>query len=153
MCSSDLLRRFKPSVVLCNAVFDRHPDHGRAGKLVAEACYLSGLLKIVTEYNGVNQLHWRPKSVHHYIQDFYLKPDFVVDITGYQDQKIAAVLAYKTQFYNPGMEGPETPISSKHFLDVISGRMKEFGRLVHVDHGEGFLVSRPLGVQDITTLL
>jgi bacillithiol biosynthesis deacetylase BshB1 len=147
------IRYFQPEIVLVNAVADRHPDHGRGSQLAKEACYLSGLLKIETELNGVKQLHWRPKAVYSYIQDRYIKPDFVVDFSAFYQQKIDAILAYRTQFYNPDIEGPSTPISGKDFIDFLSGRWADFGRSIGVDYAEGFTADRPIGVNDITALL
>jgi bacillithiol biosynthesis deacetylase BshB1 len=146
------IRFFKPEVVLVNAINDRHPDHGRANELARDACFLAGLLKIETTYNDVLQEKWRPKSVYSYIQDRYIKPDFIVDITPYVDQKIAAILAYKTQFFNPNLEGPKTPISGEDFIHFLKGRWADFGRSIGVEFGEGFNVERPLGIKNILEL-
>ncbi len=146
------IRHFKPEIVLCNAVSDRHPDHGRASQLVSEACFLSGLLKIETEYNNQLQEKWRPKAVYHYIQDRYIKPDFVVDITQYVDRKIDALKAYKTQFFNPELSDVKTPISGEDFFDFLKGRWKNFGREINAKYAEGFTVERVMGVEDITAL-
>ena len=146
------IRRFRPSIVLANAVHDRHPDHGRGAKLVSEACFLAGLVKFETNWEGQKQEVWRPKAVYHYVQDEYIHPDFVVDVTAYHDRKIAAIQAYTTQFYNPESTEPETPISSQRFLDFISARMMDFGRRISVDYAEGFTVERIPGVEDITLL-
>ncbi len=147
------IRYFQPAVVLANSVSDRHPDHGRASQLVSEACFLSGLIKVETTLNGVNQEKWRPKSVFHYIQDRYIKPDFVVDITPFADRKLAALKAYETQFFNPNKEGPNTPISGESFFEFLIGRWREYGREIGVDFGEGFTVERTIGISDITDLL
>lgn len=144
------IRHFQPSVVLANSVSDRHPDHGRASQLVSEACFLSGLVKIETTLNGENQEKWRPKSVFHYIQDHYIKPDFVVDITPYMERKIDALQAYETQFFNPNTKGPNTPISGEGFFEFLKGRWREFGREISVDFAEGFTTERSIGVNDIT---
>jgi bacillithiol biosynthesis deacetylase BshB1 len=146
------IRRFQPDVVMVNAYSDRHPDHGRGAALAKEACFLSGLLKIETTWQGEPQQHWRPKAVYGYIQDHYLQPDFVVDITPYMEQKLEAILAYKTQFYDPNAQGPKTPISGKDFIDFLKGRWAQFGRSIGVEYGEGFTVDRPIGVKDITEL-
>ncbi|HIP37649.1 MAG TPA: bacillithiol biosynthesis deacetylase BshB1 [Crocinitomix sp.] len=146
------IRHFKPTVVLCNAISDRHPDHGRASQLVSEACFLSGLLKIETEFNNVQQEKWRPIAVYHYIQDRYIKPDFVVDISDYVDRKIEVLKAYKTQFFNPKITHVNTPISGKDFFDFLKGRWKDFGRNINVNYAEGFTVERVIGIEDITTL-
>jgi len=146
------LRRFRPKIVLVNAIRDRHPDHGRGSQLVSEACFLAGLVKFETEWEGEKQEAWRPEAVYHYIQDEYIHPDFVVDVSAFYERKIAAIMAYKTQFYNPDSLEPETPISSKHFMDFISARMTEFGRRIGVDYAEGFTVERILGVEDLNAL-
>ncbi len=146
------IRHFQPEIVLVNAYRDRHPDHGRGATLAKEACFLSGLAKIETELNGVSQKKWRPKAVYGYIQDYYIKPDFVVDITPYMEKKIEAIMAYKTQFYNPDSSEPLTPISSKEFMDFLEGRAREYGRNIGATFGEGFTVDRPIGVKDILTL-
>ena len=148
-----MVRYYQPEVVLANAVSDRHPDHGRGSQLVSEAIFLSGLVKIETEFNGKPQEKWRPKSVFHYIQDRYIEPDFVVDITPVIDRKIEAIRAYKTQFFVPGMKGPVTPISGENFFDFLKGRWREYGRSIGVDYAEGFTMERTIGVKDITTLL
>lgn len=146
------IRRFRPEIVLANAVKDRHPDHGRGAQLVSEACFLAGLVKFETRWEGLVQEAWRPKAVYHYIQDEYIHPDFVVDVTHYHMRKIAAIQAYSTQFYNPASTEPETPISTKNFLDFISARMNEYGRRIGVDYAEGFTVERIPGVEDLTML-
>lgn len=144
-----VIRKYRPRVVLTNAVHDRHPDHERASALVSRACFLSGLVKIVTLDNGIEQQSWRPQAVYHMIQDRYVRPDFVVDITPCYDQKMAAVKAFKSQFYQPGDTGPVTPISSAAFLHFLEGRAREFGRSIGVEFGEGFTVERPLGAANI----
>lgn len=146
------IRHFQPKVVLCNAINDRHPDHGRGSNLVSEACFLSGLLKIETTYNGQSQKKWRPNSVFHYIQDRYIKPDFVVDITPYVDQKINALKAFKTQFFNPDSNEPKTPISGQEFFDFLKGRWRDFGRNIGVEYAEGYTTERPHGIEDLTKL-
>jgi bacillithiol biosynthesis deacetylase BshB1 len=137
-----LIRKYQPDIVLCNAIDDRHIDHGKGSKLVSDACFLSGLLKIKTQIDGKTQTQWRPKQVYHYIQWKPIEPDFVVDVTNYIDLKMEAVLAYKTQFYDPNSAAPETPISSKNFTDSIKYRASDLGRLVGVAYGEGFTVER-----------
>ncbi len=146
------VRRFKPDIVLCNAVADRHPDHGKGSKLVADACFLSGLVRIETEWEGQAQEHWRPKAIYHYIQDRYCKPDLIVDITEYFGKKMEVILAYKSQFYDPKSSEPHTPISSPEFLEFIKGRSSQYGRLINAPYGEGYTVERTLGVDDLTTL-
>lgn len=146
------IRHFRPDVVLVNAHSDRHPDHGKGAQLAKEACFLSGLLKIETELNGVKQAHWRPKAVYGYIQDHYLKPDFVVDITPFLERKLQAIMAYKTQFYNPESNEPTTPISTKDFIDFLKGRWAQQGRAIGVSYAEGFTVDREIGVKNIMDL-
>lgn len=147
------IRFFKPTLVLANALSDRHPDHGRAAQLTSEACFLSGLLKIETEWQGKKQAHWRPKAVYHYIQDVYHRPDLVVDITPYVSKKIKALQAFKTQFYDKKSKEPATPISGEEYFDFLKGRWMDFGRSIGVKYAEGFQVNRPVGINDLTTLL
>ncbi|PKD20196.1 bacillithiol biosynthesis deacetylase BshB1 [Salegentibacter salinarum] len=148
-----ILRRFRPEIVLCNAVDDRHIDHGKGAKLVSDACFLSGLRKIETIVDRKSQEAWRPKHVYHYIQWKNLKPDVVVDISGYMDKKMESVLAYKTQFYDQDSNEPETPISSSNFLDSINYRARDLGRLINTEHAEGFTVERYPAVDSIFDLI
>lgn len=147
-----VLRKYQPEIVLCNAPSDRHIDHGKASGLASKACFLSGLRKIETEKDGFVQQSWRPKQVFHYIQDYYHHPNIVIDVTGQMETKLQAILAYKTQFYNPNNEEPQTPISSRDFLDFLEARARSFGRLIHVTFGEGFIVQRPVGVELLSDL-
>ena len=148
-----MLRKYQPQVVFCNAIRDRHTDHGRASQLVSEACFLSGLKKYETEINGQKQKNWRPKHVYHYIQWYDIEPDFVVDISNTIEKKIASVKAYKTQFHNPKSKEPETPISSSNFMESISYRARNFGRIIGVDYAEGFTVERYIGVKSVFDLI
>ena len=147
------IRFFQPEIVLVNAYSDRHPDHGKGAALAKEACFLAGLVKIETTLKGQLQEKWRPKAVYGYIQDNYLKPDFVVDITPFYERKLAAIQAYQTQFFNPNSNEPNTPISSQEFLDFLKGRWGGFGRSIGAKYGEGFTVDRTMGVKDISDLL
>ncbi|WP_425075143.1 bacillithiol biosynthesis deacetylase BshB1 [Psychroserpens sp. S379A] len=147
-----MIRKYQPEVVLCNAIDDRHIDHGKGSQLVSDACFLSGLLKIETEFDGVKQERWRPKQVYHYIQWKHLEPDFVVDVSGFIDIKMASVLAYKTQFFDPKSNEPQTPISSKNFTDSIHYRARDLGRLIGVEHAEGFTVERYVAVDNLFDL-
>jgi bacillithiol biosynthesis deacetylase BshB1 len=147
------IRRFQPEIILANAISDRHPDHARASKLVSEASFYSGLQKVETTFQGKIQLHHRPKAVYHYIQDHYARPDFVIDITDFSELKMKTILAYKTQFYNPNSTEPQTPISSKEFIDFLYGRMADFGRSIGAKYGEGFTVERIPGVELLTSLI
>lgn len=150
-----MVRKYKPEIVLCNAVDDRHIDHGKGSKLVSDACFLSGLIKIDTKLDGDDEWQnpWRPRLVYHYIQWKNLKPDFVVDISGYIEKKKESILAYSSQFFDADSEEPETPISSKNFLDSVSYRAQDLGRLVGVDFAEGFTVERFVAVDSITNLI
>jgi bacillithiol biosynthesis deacetylase BshB1 len=143
------IRRFRPRVVLANAVSDRHPDHGRAAALVSRACFLAGLPKVITHEAGAEQTAWRPDAVYHYIQDHHIKPDMVVDISDSFAQKMQAIRAFATQFYREGDDGPQTPISSAEFLHFIEARARDFGRSIGVEFGEGFTAERPLGTGNL----
>lgn len=150
----EVIRRFRPSIVLANAVSDRHPDHGRAAKMVADACFYAGLLKIETKnQSGTVQEPWRPKSVFHYIQDRNLTADFVVDISAFIEKKMACVQCFSSQFYQPGQEGPETPISGKSFIEFLYAKNKAYGRDIGVAYAEAFTVVRTPGVNDLFTLI
>ena len=133
-----IIRKYRPDVVLCNAIHDRHIDHGKGSKLTSDACFLSGLIKIETFFDGQAQEAWRPKHVYHYIQWQHIEPDFVVDISGYMHKKMESVKAYTSQFYDANTKAPNTPISSKNFLDSIEYRSADFGRIINVEHAEGF---------------
>ena len=149
-----MIRKFKPEIVLCNAIEDRHIDHGKGSSLVSDACFLSGLIKVETKYQDevILQDPWRPKLVYHYIQWKNLKPDFVVDVSGFMSKKMQAVIAYKTQFYDATSKEPETPISSKNFTDSIEYRACDLGRIIGVEHGEGFTVERFVSVDSLFNL-
>ena len=147
-----MLRKYRPEIVLCNAITDRHIDHGKGSKLVSDACFLSGLVKIETELNGEKQQAWRPKVVYHYIQWQNIEPDFVVDISEFMDKKMDSVLAYGSQFYDPKSNEPESPISSKNFLESLNYRSRDLGRLAGVEHAEGFTVERYLAVNSLADL-
>ena len=148
----EILRKYRPEIVLCNAITDRHIDHGKGSKLVSDACFLSGLIKIETELNGKKQQAWRPKVVYHYIQWQNIEPDFVVDISGFLDKKMESVLAYGSQFYDPNSNEPVTPITSKTFLDSVKYRAEDLGRLVGVAYAEGFTTERYLAVNSLGDL-
>ena len=132
------IRQYKPDIVLANALEDRHPDHGRAAKLIADASFLSGLRKIETKLNGKKQEAWRPKAVYHYIQYRKLNPDFVVDISSLMEKRMEALKAFRSQFFNPDSKEPETLISSSEFLKHIYSRAAEHGKLINVQYAEGF---------------
>ena len=147
------IRKYQPEIIICNAFDDRHIDHGKASKLVSDACFLSGLVKIETKTEtGELQNTWRPKQVYHYIQWKNLEPDFVVDVSEFMDTKMKSVLAYKTQFYDASSKEPETPISSRNFTDSIAYRARDLGRLVGVEYAEGYNVERFVTVDSLFNL-
>ncbi|WP_299438973.1 bacillithiol biosynthesis deacetylase BshB1 [uncultured Aquimarina sp.] len=148
-----IIRKYQPEIVLCNAIKDRHIDHGKGSKLVSDACFLSGLRKIETSFDNNLQDVWRPKMVYHYIQWEILEPDFVVDISGYMDKKMESVMAYKTQFYDTDSKAPSTPISSKNFKDSIRYRAADLGRIIGVEYAEGYTVERYVAVDSIFDLI
>lgn len=147
-----MIRKYQPEIVICNAIQDRHIDHGKGSKLVSDACFLSGLRRIESTVDGESQHAWRPKVVYHYIQWENLTPDFVVDVTGFMDKKLEAILAYGSQFYDPNSKEPESPITSKNFLDSVKYRAQDLGRIVGVDFAEGFTVERYLAVNSLGDL-
>lgn len=143
-----VIRKYQPEIVLANAVEDRHPDHAKASKLTSDACFLSGLRKIVTELEGEAQQAWRPKQVFHYIQWKNIEPDFVVDISHFIEKKIAACLCFKTQFYDPNSKEPVTPIATKDFLESLTYRAQDLGRLSGVAYAEGFTTEKLLALKN-----
>lgn len=149
----EMVRKYRPRIVLANAVHDRHPDHGRAAQLVSDACFLAGLAKVQTAMDGVQQEAWRPEAVYHYIQDRYIQPDVVFDITHYFDQKIAAIKAFSSQFYDPQSDAPETPISRSDFFEFLRSRAKEFGRPIGAELAEGFTAERHVGARSFFDLI
>jgi bacillithiol biosynthesis deacetylase BshB1 len=149
----EAIRRFKPEIVLTNAYHDRHPDHGRASDLVEDSAFLSGLRKIETFYNGEKQQEWRPNLVLHFIQDNYIKPDILIDVTDFWDKKLDSIHAFGSQFFNPGWENePQTYISSPEFIQVIEARAREYGKSIGVKYAEGFISRKMLGVNDLFDL-
>jgi len=146
------VRRHRPAVVITNAVQDRHPDHGRAAALVAEACFLSGLRRIHTHDEGASQPEWRPRAVYHMIQDRWIDPDLVVDTTAFWSTKQAALACFKSQFHAPDSTEPVSPISVPEFKPTLEGRDRGMGRLIGAAYGEGFTVARPPGVDDLLSL-
>lgn len=147
------IRRFKPDIVLCNAIDDRHIDHPKGSQLTSDACFLSGLRRIETKWNGESQGAWRPRLVLHYMQWKDLEPDVVIDVSGFLDKKLEAVQAYKSQFYDPDSKEPESPISSKNFLDSVSYRAKNLGRILQVEAAEGFNSERYVGVENLDDII
>ncbi|MPR36369.1 bacillithiol biosynthesis deacetylase BshB1 [Salmonirosea aquatica] len=147
------IRQYQPDIVLANAHSDRHPDHGRASELISQSCFYSGLRMIETvDAEGTPQAAWRPRNVFHFIQDRYIQPDFVVDITPHWDKKVEAMLAFKSQFFIPNANSsePQSYISSPEFLDFIRARAEEMGHAIGVKYGEGFTSKRQLGVRDLS---
>jgi N-acetylglucosamine malate deacetylase 1 len=147
-----VIRKYQPEIVLANAVSDRHPDHGKGASLASHACFMSGLRRIETSLDGQIQEAWRPKFVYHYIQNNYIKPDLVVDITPYWKTKIESIMAFKSQFFDPNNKEPDSFISSEGFLEFIEARAKEFGHSIMVKYGEGFTVERTIGIDDLFSL-
>jgi len=147
-----IIRKYKPEIVLCNAFDDRHIDHPKGSQLVSDACFLSGLRKIETILDGEVQEAWRPKQVYHYIQWKNSAPDFVVDVSGFVEKKLSAVKAYGSQFYDANSKEPDSPISSKNFIDSIVYRAQDLGRLVGVEAAEGFNSERYVGVKSFDDL-
>jgi bacillithiol biosynthesis deacetylase BshB1 len=148
----EVIRKYRPRIILANAIEDRHPDHGRAARLVADAAFLSGLPKIATTFHDEPQKPHRPQALYHYIQDYYLKPDFVVDVSPFVQKKIEAIKAFKTQFFDPDSIEPNTPISGEEFFDFITGRMMQFGRPSGFKYAEGFTSNRTIGVNNLIDL-
>ncbi len=149
----EVIRKYQPDIVLANAPEDRHPDHGRSAKLVADAAFLAGLRKIETMVNGEPQEAWRPNYVFHYIQDRFIQPSFVVDITAYMDRKIESVLAYTTQFNSIGGDEPQTYISSPQFLETVKARAMMLGKRIGVGYAEGYITEKILGISSFDGII
>lgn len=147
------IRRFQPDIILANAQSDRHPDHGRGGDLVARAHFLSGLRKIETDFQGQSQAPWRARNLYRYIQDRISVPDFVVDISAYWETKVQSIKAYKSQFFDPTSQEPETYISSPLYWEYVEARAREYGHMIGTEFGEGFTIERPIGVKNLKDLL
>ena len=148
----ECIRKYKPDTVLCNAQDDRHIDHPKAASLVSDSCFLSGLVKVKTKFENTDQLSWRPKSVYHYIQWKNSSPDFLVDISGFVDLKLEAIKAYRSQFFDPNNNEPETLISKKNFLNDVINRSADLGRLIGVDNAEGFTTNRVIGINNLNDI-
>ena len=147
------IRRFQPEIIITNITQDRHPDHGRAAKLVSDACFYSGLVKIESRWENNKQSAWRPKQVWHMIQDYYHQPDVIIDISEEWDEKRKAIQAFSSQFYQPDDSGPKTPISGKDFWDFLEARARSFGRPINAEYGEGFVKSRDFGISNLFKIL
>jgi N-acetylglucosamine malate deacetylase 1 len=150
------IRKYQPEVILGNVLDDRHPDHGRAGRLIADAAYLSGLMKIQTyAEDGGPQEKWRPKIVLHYIQDWYHEPDLLIDISDVFDQRMKAIEAYSTQFFTSQSEqdGPSTYISTPDFLDSVIARARMLGKRLGVKYAEGFISQKKIGIRSLDSII
>jgi bacillithiol biosynthesis deacetylase BshB1 len=148
------IRKYQPDIVLANAIEDRHPDHGRAARLVADACFYAGLIKIKTYHEDQSeQSAWRPKSLFHYIQYNHIKPDFLIDVSEVMDKKIEAIMAYSSQFYDPQSKEPETPISSLAFFNSLRERAADLGRMINVSYAEGFTATRLFGISSLKEII
>jgi bacillithiol biosynthesis deacetylase BshB1 len=150
----EVIRKYQPEIVITNAYHDRHPDHGRASELVETAAFLAGLRRIETSINDEPQTEWRPKQVLHFIQDRYIQPDIIVDVTEHWDKKIESIYAFGSQFHNPDWteDEPQTYISSPEFIRIVEGRALEFGKSINVKYGEGFTSRKLLGVDNLFNL-
>ena len=148
------IRKYQPQIIITNAYHDRHPDHGRASDLVEASAFLSGLRKIETSINGEDQQPWRANLLLHFIQDEYIKPDILIDVTDYWDKKIDSINAFGSQFFNPNWENePQTYISSPEFIQIVEARAREFGKVIQVKYAEGFTSRKILGVDNLFNLL
>jgi len=150
---AEQIRYFRPEIILCNSVSDRHPDHSRGGDLVSRANFISGLRKVETRFENENQDAWRAKVIYRYIQDRWIEPDIVVDISEHWEDKLKSIKAFSSQFYDPDSKEPESPISTKGFFDFLDGRARQFGRVIQKEFGEGFNVERSPGTSDLMGLL
>jgi len=149
----EAIRKYQPEIVLANALSDRHPDHGRASELINDAVFLSGLTKIETQLDGQGQKPWRPRLLLHYIQDRYIQPNILIDITPYWEQKLASIRAFRSQFFDPKSTEPDTYISSPDFLNALEARCREFGKSIQATYAEGFTSKKLLGVKSLFDLL
>ena len=148
-----LIRKYQPDVILANAPEDRHPDHGRSAKLVSDAAFLSGLRKVETMHEGITQNAWRPAYTFHYIQDRFIQPSFVIDITAYMERKMEAVLAYGTQFTNADTSEPQTYISSPQFLETVKARALMLGKRIGVGYAEGYITEKIIGFSNFDAII
>lgn len=149
----EVIRKYRPEIILCNSIEDRHPDHGRSAELVEDAAFLSGLRKIETFIHGEKQQEWRPKYVFHYIQDRFLQPGFVFDISNFIDEKLKAVMCYKTQFFNPDLNEPETYISSPEFFQTVKARAMMLGKRIGVKYAEGYITRKMVGINSFNSFI
>ncbi len=149
----EILRKYRPEIVLANSIHDRHPDHGKASSLISDACFYSGLRRIESMHETEVQQAWRPKVVYHYIQDRYIKPDFVIDISAVMDQKISIIQAFKSQFHDPESTEPQTVLTSPGFMERVRSRAREYGKAGDMEFGEGYTAERMIGVKDLFSLI
>jgi len=149
----EVIRKYRPEIILCNSIEDRHPDHGRSAELVEDAAFLSGLRKIETFIQVEKQQEWRPKYVFHYIQDRFLQPGFVFDISNFMDEKLKAVMCYKTQFFNPHLNEPETYISSPEFFETVKARAMMLGKRIGVKYAEGYITRKMVGINSFNSFI
>jgi len=148
------IRRYQPEIVLANAIEDRHPDHGKGAALAVDACFCSGLRMIQTfDFDGKPQNAWRPKALYHYIQDRFIKPDLVVDISSFWDIKEASIRAYKSQFHDPNSTEPESYLTSPEFLEFLKARSQEMGHMIGSKYGEGYTKTKTIGIKDLFNLI
>src|SRR4051812_45309846 len=149
----EVVRKYRPEIILCNSMEDRHPDHGRSAQLVEDAAFLSGLRKIETISEGEIQQAWRPAYVFHYLQDRFLQPDFIFDVSGFFEKKLESILCYKTQFFNPNLNEPETYISSQGFFEGIKARAMMLGKRIGVQYAEGYITKKMIGINSFDALI
>lgn len=149
----EAIRKYQPEIILCNAPDDRHPDHGRSANLVADAAFLSGLRKIETVVDGVKQEAWRPTYVFHYMQDRYIQPSFMIDISSFMNKKMEAILCYTSQFHNPELDEPQTYISSLQFLETVKARAMMLGKRIGVEYAEGFISEKIIGFPNFDAII
>ena len=150
------IRKYQPEIVIANVLHDRHPDHGRAGQMIAACCYLSGLSKIETiDGKGIPQPRWRPSYVLHYLQDWYHEPDLLIDISDVFEQRMETIKAYSTQFFTSqgGNDGPQTYISTPDFLDSVIARARMLGKRIGVRYAEGFISEKKIGIRNLDALI
>ena len=149
-----VLRKYKPEIVIGNILEDRHPDHGRGGWLIYDSCFLSGLRQVkTTDENGKEQEKWRPKMLLHYIQDRFYEPDIIIDVSDVWEQRLESVKAFKTQFFNPDLDEPQSYISSPEFLESITSRARVLGKRIGVKYGEGFISRKNIGIHNLDALI
>lgn len=150
------IRTYQPEIILANVLEDRHPDHGRAGKLIRDAAFLAGLKKIETvDESGAAQERWRPKMVLHYIQDRLHEPDLVIDISDVFEQRLEAVKVYATQFHvaPDSAQGTQTYISTPDFMEALIARWRLMGKRIGVKYAEGFVSEKSIGVRSLHDLV